>query len=148
MSYNALEKELIVSLDAAINTEALRIVDDASPYLLALEAAFPFTSNRLDWRRVRDAIEGGELGLPDAANVFTKFIGSSVSASDMDEVVAVVGDGPIAFAVTGTLRDVMPHMPHIVDFPQHSYVFPYPHATWCASLTFEGWMYFGHSPRI
>ena len=144
-SYNEL---LVDSLKVPLSAGILSITKGVDHLLVALEAAFPFPRNRLDWDSVPGAIREGEVGLPDGSQMFVAFMRRLIDEQHLNGTVFVLGDGLMDLAVSGKVRDVTDYLLPITDAPQHTYVFPFPNVTWCASLSFEGWMDFGYAPGV
>ena len=68
-----------------------------------------------------------------------------VAQRGLSGTVAAIGDGVGDLAVYGDVSDVVAHLSDIANFPQHTYLFPYPTAIWCAGLMMEGYIEHGYS---
>lgn len=140
------EAELLQSISAEISSGDITVTHDTDAILAALDATFPFPDNRLDWSKVPGAIADGGPTTPHAPGDFVGFLSSLSTQLKLSGRVAVIGDNQINFAVLGELANVLRVLARITEFPQHTYIYPYPNVTWCASKTFENDFYFGFAP--
>jgi hypothetical protein len=141
-SYNEV---LLQHLDVPLRDGRIAVTADVDGLLIALEMAFPFPRNRLDWDRVPGAIREGDAGIRNASERFVEFMKRLIAEEHLAGTVFVIGDGPVDLAVSGDVRDIVNYLPQLTEAPQHTYVFPFPKVAWCASLSFEGWMDFGYA---
>jgi hypothetical protein len=149
---NGANQELLDALERPLREGRLSVSDDLSPFMLALEASFPVQSYRIDWSTslrhvVRDVPPepDGRRTHAFSARAFAEFMADLVAERGLSGIVVAVGDGVGDLAVYGDVSNVVAHLSDIASFPQHTYLFPYPTAIWCAGLMMEGYVEFGYS---
>jgi hypothetical protein len=145
-------QELLDALEKPLREGRLSVSDELSPFMLALEASFRIRSYRVDWStslryQVEDvpAEPDGRSTYTFCASTFVDFMSRLVAEQGLCGTVVAMGDGAGDLAVYGDVADIVGHLSVIANFPQHTYVFPYPVAVWCAGLLMEGYMEFGYS---
>lgn len=146
-------KDLLTKLDEPLRLGLLSVNTELGPLLDALEGAFPFPGNRLEWTLVPNTVTEMVGGAPFAssdiaksAKAFAAFVEKMTAQHLLTGGVVVLGDGFVDLAVCGEVSDVAKYLPAIANYPQHTYVFPYPVVSWCASLMMEGYIDFAFAP--
>lgn len=149
------DRDLLAKLDEPLRLGLLSVNAELGPLLKALEGAFPFPGNRLEWTLVPDtvtemvgSIPDGSGDISETAKAFGSFVERMTAQHRLTGKVVVLGDGFVDVAICGEVTDVTRYLPAIADYPQHTYVFPYPVVSWCASLMMEGYMDFAFSPFV
>jgi hypothetical protein len=147
------DRDLLAKLDEPLRQGSLSVNAELGPLLKALEGAFPFPGNRLEWTLVPNTVTemvgstpDGSSDIAESAKAFAVFIESMTAQHRLAGTVVVLGDGFVDLAVCGEVSDVTKYLPVIANYPQHTYVFPYPVVSWCASLMMEGYMDFAFAP--
>jgi len=147
------DQELLEALATPLERGLLTIAEEPTPFLLALEQAFPFEVNRLAWWLVPSAVAETAPHIPGSpktwaadARAFAGFLDRITGAHGLTGNIAVLGDGFVEVVVLGDVVDIISHIPTIANFPQHTYVFPFPVLSWAAGLSMEGEMHFAYTP--
>jgi hypothetical protein len=146
------DKDLLAALAEPLRGGLLTADADLDNYLSALEGSFPFPGNRLEWTMVPNVVTEmvstphASTSISGSAEAFAAFLGKMVVQHGLAGSVVALGDGFVDLAICGDVRYVVTYLPAIANYPQHTYVFPYPDVTWCASLMMEGYMDFAFSP--
>jgi hypothetical protein len=149
---NGENQDLLDALERPLREGRLSVSDDLSPFMLALEASFPVRSYRIDWSTSLRHVVWDVPPEPDGrrtqafeASTFATLMAGLVAERGLSGTVVALGDGFVDLAVIGDVADVVAHLSDIANFPQHTYLFPYPTAIWCAGLMMEGYIEFGYS---
>lgn len=121
-------------------------VADVDPLFDALGRSFPTLGNSIDWKRVPRAISAGGLWLEDAAEKFSLFVAALVAKEKLTGSAHILCDSVDNAAFGGELDKLLPWLRFIAELGENTYVIPGPEVTWCAHLSFEGWMDFGFAP--
>lgn len=138
------EDEIRQALKAEIDAGLLQELGAAEEVFQLLTINYPSSGSKIDWKRVAGSIECYEDDRSQERARFVEFFDEMCTRFGLDGLVLYVCDGPIDFALAGSVDAMRRALPVLFEVPAHHY-FVGPSASWCMSMTMEGDMAFGRA---
>lgn len=140
------KEDLVLALERPIEEGRIVVLHDVHDLFEVLGRSFPTVGNSIDWKNVPGAVSAGEIWAEEVEEKFAAFMTSIVKRQGLSGRVYALCDSTDEIAFRGDLADLVPYLRLIAELPEKLYALPDGEVSWCACLSFEGWMDFGYSP--